>query len=259
MNDPTDTSETSFRTALRERVADEHPDYARLSAGAISAGTRIRRRRRVAVTVAAAAAVGAFAAGGLVLSQVLTPVAQEETPIASGGPSTAAPALTVGQVIEFDNGATGRVVPASKAETVEITVLATSHRSGTGTGFIILLQGAPELIEPVWSEGALLEKYPGVTLGVEGQPPGPLTAPVEAPAGWECEWYLADEKASCTAEDGGVAGLVIRPEEDYAEWSAMPDAHLTEVHGGIFVSVQGGRGTTDAELADLARSLTWVS
>lgn len=262
MNDP----ETSFRTALRERVADEHPDYARLSAGAISAGSRIRRRRHITVTIGAAAAVAAFTAGGLGLAEFLTP-AQEVTPIASGGPSTAAPArLEVGQVIEFDNGATGLVVPESRAETVELTILAKSSLSGSGTGFIILLQGAAEVIEPLWSDGALLERYPGVTLAIEGQPPGLLTTPVKAPAGWECEWYLADSKASCTAQDGGTAGLVVRAAADYQEWSTDPDkagpgsgVYLTEVHDDMFISVQGGQGTTDAELEALARSLTWVS
>lgn len=94
MNDP----ENSFRTALQERVADQHPDYARISAGAISAGSRIRRRRLITVTVGAAAAVGAFAAGGLGLSQLLTTTAVDRAPLdAAGAPSASTAPLASGQ------------------------------------------------------------------------------------------------------------------------------------------------------------------
>lgn len=34
--------------------------------------------------------------------------------------------------------------------------------------------------------------------------------------------------------------------------------YLTEDHGDIFISVQGGQGATDAELRSLTGSLEWV-
>ena len=267
MNDP----ETTFRTALHERVADQHPDYARLSAGAISAGSRIRRRRRVAVTVGAAAAVGAFAAGGLGLSQLLGTTAVDDAPLgaasapsASASPSAAT--LAAGQSLDLGNGVTGQVVTNDEAKTMDITIRAASARSGAGTGLTIVLTGQVGAVEQVWSNGTLLDDYPGVTLATDGLQQGLVeAAPVEQPEGWTCEWYLIDNKASCTAEDGGVAGLLIRPAEDYPEWSKSPDkagpgsgSYITPVHGDIFISVQGGEGTTDAELEALANSLRWT-
>ncbi|MFD7073845.1 hypothetical protein ACFV9G_06505 [Nocardioides sp. NPDC059952] len=278
MNDSMDSPETSIRTALHERVADQHPDYAGLSAGAISAGSRIRRRRRIAVTVGAAAAVGAFAAGGIGLSQLLSTTAVDQSPLgaagapsASASPSTAP--LSAGQRLDLDAGVTGLVVTNAEAETMQITVQAQStaqaapgESPGVGIGLTIVLSGPADAVEQMWSNGPLLEDYPGITLATEGLPHGLLdAAPVKQPAGWTCEWYLIDDKASCTSEDGGVAGLVIRPAKVFAKWSADPDkagpgsgAYLTEVHGDIFISVHGGQGTTDAELQALAGSLRWV-
>lgn len=267
MSDP----ETSFRTALYERVADQHPDYARISAGAISAGSRIRRRRRITVTVGAAAAVGAFAAGGFGLSQLLTTTAVDQAPLgAAGAPSASASPSTAplasGQSLDLGEGVTGQVVTNGEAQTMDITIQAASARPGAGTGFTIVLSGPAGPVEQTWSNGTVLEDYPGATLATEGAREGLLdSVPVEQPAGWTCEWYLLDDKASCTSEDGGVAGLTIRPAEEYQEWSTNPDkagpgsgAYLTEVHGDIFISVQGGQGTTDAELESLAGSLRWL-
>ena len=267
MNDP----ETSFRTALHEQVADQHPDYARISAGAISAGSRIRRRRRITVTAGAAAAVGAFAAGGLGLSQLLTTTAVDQAPLgAAGAPSASASPSTAplvsGQRLDLGDGVTGVVVTNDEAKTMDITVQAVSGLAGNGTGFTVVLSGTAGAVEQTWSNGTLLEDYPGVRIATEGAREGLVDkVPVEQPAGWTCEWYLIDDGASCTSEDGGVAGLVIRPAEDYQVWSASPDkagpgsgAYLTEVHGDIFISVQSGEGTTDAELEALASSLRWT-
>ncbi|MER7605220.1 hypothetical protein [Nocardioides sp. NPDC127503] len=267
MNDP----ETSFRTALQERVADQHPDYARISAGAISAGSRIRRRRRITVTVGAAAAVGAFAAGGLGLSQLLSTTAVDRAPLgAAGAPSaSASPSvapLVSGQRLDLGDGVTGVVVTNDEAKTMEITVQAVSGLAGNGTGFTIVLSGPAGAVEQKWSNDTLLEDYPGVRIATEGARKGLVDkVPVEQPPGWTCEWSLIDDKASCTSEDGGVAGLVIRPAKDYQAWSTSPDkagpgsgAYLTEVHGDIFISVQSGEGTTDAELETLASSLRWT-
>lgn len=267
MNDP----ETSFRTALHERVADEHPDYARISAGAISAGSRIRRRRRMTVTVGAAATVGAFAAGGLALSQLLNTTAVDQAPLgAAGAPSASASPSTAplasGQSLDLGNGVTGRVVTNDEAKTMDITIQTASGLRGAGTGFTIVLSGPAAAVEQTWSGDTLLGDYPGVTIATEGARAGLVDKiPVEQPSGWTCEWYLIDDKASCTSEDGGVAGLVIRPAKDYPDWSKSPDkagpgsgSYITPVHGDIFISVQSGQGTTDAELEALATSLRWT-
>jgi hypothetical protein len=265
MNDP----ETSLRTALHERVADQHPDYARISAGAISAGSRIRRRRHITVTVGAAAAVGAFAAGGLGLSQLLTTTAVDQAPLgAAAAPSASASTapLASGQSLDVGDGVTGQVVTNDEAKTMDITVQAVSGLRGAGTGFTIVLSGPAGAVEQKWSNDTLLEDYPGVRIATEGARKGLVDkVPVEQPPGWTCEWSLIDDKASCTSEDGGVAGLAIRPAKDYQAWSTSPDkagpgsgAYLTEIHGDIFISVQSGEGTTDAELEALAGSLRWT-
>ena len=267
MNDP----ETSFRTALHERVADQHPDYARISAGAISAGSRIRHRRRITVTVGAAAAIGAFAASGLGLSQFLNTTAVDQAPLgAAGAPSasaspSAAP-LAAGQSLDLGDGVTGQVVTNDEARTMDITVQAVSGLRGAGTGFTIVLSGLAGAVEQKWSNDTLLEDYPGIRIATEGARKGLVDkVPVEQPPGWTCEWSLIDDKASCTSKDGGVAGLVIRPAEDYQVWSTSPDkagpgsgSYITPVHGDIFISVQSGEGTTDAELEALASSLRWT-
>jgi hypothetical protein len=265
MNDP----ETSFRTALHERVADQHPDYARISAGAISAGSRIRRRRRITGAVGAAAAVGAFTAGGLGLSQFLTTTAVDQAPLgAAGAPSASASTapLASGQSLDLGDGVTGQVVTNDEAKTMDITIQSASARPGAGTGFTIVLSGPAGAVEQKWSNGTLLEDYPGVTIATEGARVGLVDEiPVEQPPGWTCEWYLIDDGASCTSEDGGVAGLVIRPAEDYPDWSKSADkagpgsgSYITPLHGDIFISVQSGEGTTDAELEALASSLRWT-
>lgn len=265
MNDP----ETSFRTALHERVADQHPDYARISAGAISAGSRIRRRRRITGAVGAAAAVGAFTAGGLGLSQFLTTTAVDQAPLgAAGAPSASASTapLASGQSLDLGDGVTGQVVTNDVAKTMDITIQSASARPDAGTGFTIVLSGPAGAVEQKWSSGTLLEDYPGVTIATEGARVGLVDEiPVEQPPGWTCEWYLIDDGASCTSEDGGVAGLVIRPAEDYPDWSKSADkagpgsgSYITPLHGDIFISVQSGEGTTDAELEALASSLRWT-
>ncbi|MER7556458.1 hypothetical protein ABTZ46_05920 [Nocardioides sp. NPDC126508] len=267
MNDP----ETSFRTALRERVADQHPDYARLSADAISAGSRIRRRRRLAVTVGAAAAVGAFAAGGIGLSQLLSTTAVDQAPLgAAGAPSASASpaALVSGQTMDLGNGLTGLVVTNAEAETMEITIQSSSSITGPGTGFTMVVSGPEQAVQDYWADGfPISQEYIGLRMATEGLPHGLVsTVPVEVPKGWTCEWSLIDDGASCTSQDGGVAALVIRPAEDYEAWSTSADkagpgsgAYVTDLHGEIFISVQSGRGTTDAELEALASSLRWVS
>ncbi|MEI7057067.1 hypothetical protein WBG06_14690 [Nocardioides sp. CCNWLW239] len=268
MNDP----ETSLRTALHERVGDQHPDYAKLSAGAIRGGTRIRRRRRVFVTAGAAAAVGAIATGGLGLSQLLSTTAVDEAPLAAASAPTASPsasagALVAGQTVNLGSGLTGLVVTNAEAGTMEITIQSASMITGPGTGFTMIVSGPEQAVQDYWAAGFPIgQDYPGLRFATEGLPRGLVeSVPVEVPDGWTCEWSLIDDHASCTSRDGGVAALNIRPAADYETWSTSPDkggpgsgAYVTDLHGDIFISVQSGRGTTDAELEKLATSLAWV-
>lgn len=268
MSDP----ETTMTTALRERVADEHPDYAGLTAGAVSGGLRIRRRRRAIAVVGSVAAVGAFAAGGLGLTQLLASPLAVDSPLgAAGAPSassSASPAALVsGRKVDLGDGLTGLVVTDAEAEDMEITIQSRTELTGTGTGFTMIVTGPEPAVQDYWAAGFPISRdYVGLRMATEGRPHGLVDeVPVTVPAGWECEWYLVDDKADCTSEDGGVAGLVIRPAKDYDQWSTSPDkggpgsgTYLTEVHGDIFISAQSGRGTTDAELEALAGSLRWV-
>ncbi|GGU32276.1 hypothetical protein [Nocardioides albus] len=269
MSDP----QFDLSTALRDRVADEHPDVVRLTADAIAEGSRLRRRRHVVVTAGAAAAVGAFVAGGLGLSQLLATTAVDEASLgAASAPSTSASAsagaLATGQTVDLGNGLTGLVVTNAEADTMDITIQGASMLTGPGTGFTMIVSGPEQAVQDYWSAGFPIgQDYPGLRFATEGLRQGLVdSVPVEVPAGWTCEWFLIDDKASCTSDDGGVAGLVIRPAKDYKVWSTSPDkggpgsgAYVTDLHGDIFISVQSGQGTTDADLEKLATSLTWVS
>jgi hypothetical protein len=109
-------------------------------------------------------------------------------------------------------------------------------------------------------------------------PAAPATAPETPPAGglfdhapvtvtapgWTCEWYQVDDKADCRGPGGKHADLVVRPATDYPAWIADADkgagdgVATTRPHGPFFISVQGGEGTTDADLERLGKSLRWV-
>ena len=144
---------------------------------------------------------------------------------------------------------------------------------GPGTGFVALVSGPTDRIDTWWAEGfgTLTQDWPGITVAVSMADADALgmlgkvdKAPVTAPAGWTCEWFLSDDKAACTSTDGGVAGLVIRDAADHDEWLSSPDkgadpgVYVTDVHDGIFISVEGGQGTTDAEVTTLGEGLAWV-
>lgn len=95
-------------------------------------------------------------------------------------------------------------------------------------------------------------------------PPEPEAGPVIPPAEWTCEWFLIDDKAGCESADGGVASLVIRPAREHDPWLSSPDkgndpgVYVSEVHDGIFITVQGGAGTTNAEIQALGEGLVWA-
>ncbi|KRA32708.1 MULTISPECIES: hypothetical protein [unclassified Nocardioides] len=254
--------------ALRDRVRSESPDLEHLAAASLAAGTRLRRRRRVGVTAGAVAGVAVIA---LATSQMGGGTTASD-PDFAGTPSASAPAaptLHVGQVLDLEYGLKGTV----RTDEAGLYELGASTLPGTGTGFVLVVDGPTGDIEDWWSEsfGTLTQDWPGIKVAVSMAKADELgmlgkvdKAPVTVGAGWTCEWFLVDDKASCESPDGGVASLVIRDAADRASWLGSsdkgddPSVYTTKAHDGIFISVQGGQGTTNAEIQELGESLTWV-
>ncbi|MCX6401389.1 MAG: hypothetical protein NTX33_15845 [Propionibacteriales bacterium] len=258
--------------ALRDRVKSELPDLEHLATASLAAGTRMRRRRRVGATAGAVAGVAVIA---LASSQLGGGGRTAEDPGYADSPSVSVDTgLEAGQVLEVGYGLTGTI----RTDKTGLYELGSSTLPGSGTGFVLVVDGLAGDIEDWWSAGFpsdtgtfLTEDWPGITVAVSMATADELgmlgktdKVPVTVGAGWTCEWSLADDKADCTAADGGVAGLVIRDAADRAAWisdsdkGADPAVFTTEAHGDIFISVQGGLGTTNAEIQELGESLTWV-
>jgi hypothetical protein len=252
--------DSQIGTALRDRVADVHPDLDRLLTTSVRAGTRIRARRRLGVSLAAAAGVVVVAVGG-------TQIAGGETRTVDGGVGIAAeptvPALVAGSVLTAPSGTEIRVEGAAALQQ-RLQILAPPHASGR---FVLLLADGYTRADVAWAK----RTYPGQALAAQPVAADPaagsgrVDAPVEVTApGWKCEWFLVDDKATCSGPDDKVAGLVIRSAKDYASWSADPDkgagpgVYTTKPHGDVFISVQSGRGSSDADLESLGRSLRWL-
>jgi hypothetical protein len=255
--------------ALRERLRDERPDLEHLAATSLASGQRLRRRRRLAVSgaVAGVAAVAAVS----VVAGVMTGdgTAARDRSVATNPTSAPAAGLQVGQVLDLGDGLTATI----RTDRTGLYELGSSTVPGAGTGFVALVSGPTDRIDTWWSDGfgTLTEDWPGITVAVSMADADALgmlgkvdQAPVTAPAGWTCEWFLADDKAACTATDGGVASLVIRDAAERDAWlsssdkGADPSVFTTEAHDGIFISVQGGKGTTNAEIKALGEGLVWV-
>ncbi|TNM39540.1 hypothetical protein FHP29_11680 [Nocardioides albidus] len=254
--------------ALRERLSDERPDLEHLAASSLASGRALRRRRLavsgavlgVATATAVAVAAGLLSGGG---------TAARDRSVATAPTTAPAAALRVGQVLDLGNGLTATI----RTDTTGLYELGSSTLPGAGTGFVALVSGPTDQIETWWSGGfgTLTEDWPGITVAVSMADADALgmlgkvdQAPVTAPAGWTCEWFLVDDKASCTSTDGGVAGLVIRDAAERDAWlssadkGADPGVYTTEARDGIFISVQGGQGTTSAEIKALGEGLVWV-
>lgn len=261
--------DTLLGPALRDRLRSEQPDLERLAAVALRTGTRLRRRRTATLVAGTAAAIAGIGLGGALLSgggSGSTGAVDEPDLVASG---PAAPGLTVGQVLDLGDGLSGAVT----ADATGIYVMGSSTRPGEGTGLVVVVSGPVDRIEAFWSEGfgSLLTDWPGITVAIsttDAESLGMLGSvdrpPVTVGAGWTCEWFLVDDKAACTAPDGGVASLAIRDAADRASWLGStdkgddPSVFATQAHDGIFLTVQGGRGTTEDEIRELGASLRWV-
>ncbi|KRB74077.1 hypothetical protein ASE01_18995 [Nocardioides sp. Root190] len=270
MNDhePMNDHDTLLGPALRERMRSEQPDLEHLATASLRAGVRLRRRRTASMVLGSAAAVAGIGVGGTLLAGGGTaPSAVEEPGLAATSP--AAPSLAVGQVLDLGNGLTGTIA----ADDTGAFVMGESSLPGAGTGFVAVVTGPLVPLQDWLSGGwgSLSTDWPGITVAVSMADAGALgmlgsvdEAPVTVGAGWTCEWFLVDDKASCTADDGGGASLVIRDAADRAVWLGSTDKGDTsavwtsENHDGIFISVQGGDGTTNAEVRQLGHSLAWV-
>jgi hypothetical protein len=255
--------------ALRERLRDERPDLEHLAATSVASGRRLRRRRRLAVSgaLAGVATVAAVSVAAAVMTGDGS--AARDRSVAATRTSAPAAGLQIGQVLDLGNGLTGTVGKEEDA----VYVLGSSTLPGPGAGLSVLVSGPIERITTWWSDGfgTLMEDWPGITVAVsmaDAEALGMLgkvdKAPVTTPTGWTCEWFLVDDKAACTSADGGVASLVIRDAAERDAWLSSPDkgadpsVYTTQAHGGIFISVQGGRGTTNAEITALGEGLAWV-
>jgi len=255
-------NDLDLSTALRDRVADVHPDLDRLVATSMRAGTRIRLRRRIGVSIAAAAGVAVVAAGAALIAPGGDPqpldggIASE--PTASATPP--ADPLVAGSDLTTPKGTTVHVELASKFQLAG--EMLSSPAPGTTATFALVLPDGFVGGDLAW----LTTTYPGQIVATAAAPGGLVDhAPVKVTVtGWTCEWFLADDKAACTSAGGHVASLVIRPAAERASWVSDPDkgatadVYTTQAHGTIFVSVQGGAGTTNAEIQSLGKTLRWV-
>ena len=260
-------------TQLHASLHDVVPDLDHLADGAIALGRRRRRVRRAGFAVAGLTAVaGISIIGAQIVAGDSGPTVVKDAAWAAQNGSRELPdsaELQVGQVLDLDNGVTGTVTD----EAAGLYVLGKSTQHGSGSGFVVIASGPKHAIDAWWTQGfgTLTSDYPGITLAVtmaEADALGALgmldDAPATIPEGWTCVWTLQDDKADCESDDGGVAGLVIRDAAERPAWVNDPDkgddasVYTTEAHGGIFISVQAGMGTTDVEVKDLGERLEWV-
>lgn len=256
-------NESDLVTALRDRVADVHPDLDQLVAVSTRAGTRIRRRRAIGVSLGAAAGVAVIAVGAVQLAGGTDPrpadgsigIAAEPT----ATPTPSAPALpAVGSRLVLPSGATATVLdpPSVSADEDARPVLALTAKTPATEADRAWVASTYAPARIVWTVPAGSE---APAAGLVDHVPAEITVP-----GWTCEWYLVDDKAACSQTGGGVLGLAVRSAVDHDSWIADHDkgagagVYTTDVHGDIFITVHSGQGTTDAELAEVGRTLHWL-
>ncbi|MFC7497270.1 MULTISPECIES: hypothetical protein [unclassified Nocardioides] len=185
-------SPDGFDTALRDRMADEHPDLDRLISASTRAGTRMRRRRT------ALASLGGVAAG-----------------------------ITVVGIVGASLGGAGRTPGAEPGLASDPT------------------------------------PTPSPTPSAVVPPPG--TPVFVDDATWECS-EPGDEKFTC-AKDGGTVVVTVRAASsrvdylDPAKADVLAGVHtwVSKAHGRLFATVAPSPGTTQAQVDEVGRALTWVS
>ena len=280
-----------LNTLMHASVDGERPDVDRLLAGAIRDGQRLQRRRRMSyagagLAVAAIASAGAVVAGtqaGPGSATDVVPAARLTPTPTPSGPTPSGPApLRAGQTLDLGQGMTGTVVTCTGLEPSgekgvgpdcvlpkRYAIQSMSTIPGAGTGFAIVLTGPDQAIEDLWSNGfqdPQTNDYQGLAWALEAD--DPLIQPayqgqgvaIDVP-GWKLVGQVADDKQSLEGPGGAVADIVWRKASGYDDWiSGMknePGIWTSPVHDGVFVTVQGGRGTTDADIQALGASLAW--
>lgn len=267
---------------MRASVADASLDVDRLLAVSLREGTRIRRRRRLATAGAGLAVAGIAAAAtvgilGLPGEGGRAPdVASDPVPSRTAEPT----GLQDGDTIDLPGGVVGRFVrcPPGPVEPdtglvscllpVQYEQIGRNTNPGSGEGFALVLSGPAQAVEDFWSGGfddPRVRRHDGLTYAVQADSPLVTSVnqgqrvTIDLP-GWTLG-PLADDKQELTGPDGAVATLVWRPASDHDAWTSDPDktegAFVSDVHDGVFVSIQGGLNTTRADLDALGASLTW--
>ena len=277
-----------LNSLMHASVDGARPDVDRLLAGAMRDGQRLQRRRRISyagagLAVAAIASAGAVAVGsqsGSGTATDLVPAASGPADVTSSDPA----ALQPGQTFDLGRGVTGTVIactstrPSGEAGVSPDCVLPKDYYipeastiPGSGTGFAIVLGGPAQAVEDFWSDGGgatMTDQYHGITFAIPAS--SSLVQPVyqgQAVAihvpGWKLVGEVGDDKQSLQGPHGAVADIVWRPASEHADWVSNPDkganagTWVSDVHDGIFVSIQAGQGTTAADIQALGASLTW--
>jgi hypothetical protein len=276
-----------LNTLMHAAVDDALPDLTAIAATATREGRRLRRRRRIGyagaglavAAVVAGAAVGAGNLAGGISGADLQPAADGRSPAASSsaavpGPGPVTPALKAGDILTLPHGLTGTVVPCTREKSICAPTggghwLGASNQPGSGEGLAVVISGPAGAASKFWSNGFgnLTGRYPGITVAVSDSVWSAINPAVYSGqdvaihlAGWKQVGGVADDKQTLEGPGGAVADIVWRPASDYASWSSMkndPTTWRSAVHDGVFVTIQGGLGTTTAQVRALGASLTW--
>ncbi|GAB4004541.1 hypothetical protein [Nocardioides ultimimeridianus] len=258
MND--DQLESGLGTALREYADDIHPDLDALARTSRAAGGRIRARRRMGGSLAAAAAVAGIVGVATVGSQL-------GHSNAATNPGFAGQPTTAGSAAGHPKGcAQGPKVLDRYQSSLRSTTPRFHTTSGRGPVVSGLdLQGLTGRIRQAPSGAKDCTLAPLKTLGSGDAPPAIYHGQDVAIhlAGWKQVGTVADDKQSLEGPGGAVADIVWRPAADHDAWASSTDkgnaagVWTSEVHDGVFVSIQAGSGTSDADVQALGASLTW--
>lgn len=276
-------------TLMRSRVDTEHLDLTDLASRSILRGRRIRRVRYAGAGFATAAVVAGVAVGAAALpggnsaATELQPAASGPAGITPNSAGAADAPLHAGQLLRLAHGVTATVVACTAAKVDPVggnpgcvlppayTVEGSSTITGSGTGFAVVLTGSAHAVSSFWSNGfqsPLLDPHKGLTYALPAD--SPLVRAVYQGqavsihlAGWRQVGEVADDKQSLEGPNGAVADIVWRPASDHDAWVTDSDkgknaaTWTSPVHHGIFVTIQGGQGTTDAQVQALGASLRW--
>jgi hypothetical protein len=215
--------------ALRERVADVHPDLERLARTSLRAGTRIRRRRTIGISVAAAAGVAAVAGAGWQMLPGSSSTAKEW----AGAPAPAPEQVTitdrVGEVESLRCVLTETATPPAVA-------LPPAPEDGTSQGDVRLLATD---CSPV------------------GSPVQELPVTVPDLPGWTFEAPGDNKFGASKGEE--LMTVYVRPVEKRPEWTGgdadKVAAWVSPAFDNYFVTIEPNPGVAQATVDELAAAL----